>query len=363
MEKRTLLKRLLRYLFISPYNWQYTLRLPFYTLFPSKKNHCQLPPVPTQFYLTTQEPLTKFIFAGDLMLLNHDCIPELSSELTHTLARADYFLVNCEAPIVNTPLNADARSLLTFSMPLTYLEKIFEQLPIERQQCILSVANNHSRDVTDSVFIEGLKLLKKNLNVHIVGQYNSAVLPFLRLHSKSGLNFAVSAWTQLMNGERFLEKLHIVNHNSEIESTDWLDLKKNHSIDFLIGMPHWGNEYQHYPSLKTANQATHFINQGFDLLVGSHSHVLQSIALINKKLCCFSLGNFLTPTFHWRTKLISLFEVDVTPSGEIAAYQFHFFIQTTRDKKIYVEPLEKAPLKLKTKMEKLLQLHFQDSTN
>src|SRR3990167_4259243 len=125
MERRSLLRQILRYLFISPYDWQYTLRLPFYSLFPSKKNHCQLSRVARSASIAKEVATTKFIFGGDFMLLNHDDIPILSPEFIKTISVADYFIVNCEAPVVDIPLNTHMTSLVTFAMPLIYLEKIF----------------------------------------------------------------------------------------------------------------------------------------------------------------------------------------------------------------------------------------------
>ncbi|MDR0525698.1 MAG: CapA family protein [Spirochaetaceae bacterium] len=70
--------------------------------------------------------------------------------------------------------------------------------------------------------------------------------------------------------------------------------------DFLIVSMHWGNEYYHRPSEGQKKLAGFLAEQGVDLIIGHHPHVLQPAASFPRKnggppaLCFYSLGNFIS---------------------------------------------------------------------
>jgi len=64
--------------------------------------------------------------------------------------------------------------------------------------------------------------------------------------------------------------------------------------DFLkIAYIHWGPEYQQYPSEFQQSVARDLVALGFDLIIGHHPHVVQSIAMIDGVPVFYSLGNFI----------------------------------------------------------------------
>lgn len=64
--------------------------------------------------------------------------------------------------------------------------------------------------------------------------------------------------------------------------------------DFLkIAYIHWGPEYQQYPSEFQHRVARDLVALGFNLIIGHHPHVVQSIALIDGVPVFYSLGNFI----------------------------------------------------------------------
>lgn len=70
---------------------------------------------------------------------------------------------------------------------------------------------------------------------------------------------------------------------------------------FVIVVPHWGNEYQSYPSQAQRDAAAIFIAAGADLIIGAHPHVIQPIELVDPSTgsgrggvpVAWSLGNFI----------------------------------------------------------------------
>ena len=55
---------------------------------------------------------------------------------------------------------------------------------------------------------------------------------------------------------------------------------------------HWGNEYKESSNWQQKELAHLMIDSGVDLIIGSHSHVVQEIEQYNDKLIFYSLGNF-----------------------------------------------------------------------
>ncbi len=80
------------------------------------------------------------------------------------------------------------------------------------------------------------------------------------------------------------------------------DLKEaNENADFVIVAPHWGIEYTHTPSDEETRWAQIFLENGVDLVLGTHPHVIQPVEWLtdeqgNKMLVYYSLGNFINFT-------------------------------------------------------------------
>jgi poly-gamma-glutamate synthesis protein (capsule biosynthesis protein) len=61
---------------------------------------------------------------------------------------------------------------------------------------------------------------------------------------------------------------------------------------FVVVLPHWGNEYDTTHSAAQENLARSWFAAGADLIIGSHPHVIQDAQIIDGKLVFYSLGNF-----------------------------------------------------------------------
>ncbi len=63
--------------------------------------------------------------------------------------------------------------------------------------------------------------------------------------------------------------------------------------NFVIVLPHWGNEYELTHSARQETLARLWIAAGADLIIGGHPHVVQDAQIIGGKLVFYSLGNFI----------------------------------------------------------------------
>ena len=61
--------------------------------------------------------------------------------------------------------------------------------------------------------------------------------------------------------------------------------------DVLVVFPHWGEEYSDAPSPTQRKVAVALVENGADLVVGHHPHVLQGIERRDAGLIAYSMGN------------------------------------------------------------------------
>ena len=86
---------------------------------------------------------------------------------------------------------------------------------------------------------------------------------------------------------------------------------RNAGAEFVIALVHWGREYYLAPSEAQRRAAHDLVDAGFDLVVGSHSHVLVPPELYRGKLIVYSLGNFVSRALTAETAVGALLEVEL----------------------------------------------------
>lgn len=90
--------------------------------------------------------------------------------------------------------------------------------------------------------------------------------------------------------------------------------------NFVIILPHWGNEYEPTPSSAQIEAAHIFIDAGADAIIGSHPHVIQTYENYSGVPIFYSLGNFLfdqtwsTPTQQGLAVLFTIDSKNITMS-------------------------------------------------
>lgn len=113
----------------------------------------------------------------------------------------------------------------------------------------------------------------------------------------------------------------------EIYKTDTEELtreinKAREAADFVIVLPHWGNEYELRHSASQEELATTLIKAGADFIIGAHPHVVQDIASVNGKDVFYSTGNCISNMSARNTRLgliVRLRFVKDNASGSIKA--------------------------------------------
>ncbi len=164
---------------------------------------------------------------------------------------------------------------------------------------VVTHATNHSYDKRETGITDTTNYWKQYPEIKTIGVYSSQEdYDTIQVGEYNNIRVAFLNYTYGLNG--FVlpsDKQYYVNtlydENKIIE-----DLKMaNVLAEIVIVFPHWGNEYTHTPSEYQRRLAQLFADNGADLIIGTHPHVVQPLEYITKTdgtqiPCFYSLGNF-----------------------------------------------------------------------
>lgn len=198
----------------------------------------------------------------------------------------DLVCANLEAAITinKTPLHKTFR----FNSPLNlgdYLAK--------NKIKIVGLANNHSIDYGKN----GLKDTIENLNKYQVSAFgygeNAEAALEPTIIELRGVKIAfIGAVCFPLEGYVYLPNTFDVGR-WDAQLIGAQIGKARQKADIVAVSLHWGIEFSHYPTATQIQMGHYCIDQGADLVVGHHPHVLQGMEIYKKKPIFYSLGNFI----------------------------------------------------------------------
>lgn len=136
----------------------------------------------------------------------------------------------------------------------------------------VSLANNHSYDYGEDAYWDTGKILSDNGIVWFDGED-------IAIKEINGIKIGLIGANLLESHKRrsFLENLEMLNAQNP---------------DLIIASFHWGVEKSQKPNKIQMEYARLAIDNGADLVIGHHPHILQGIEQYNGKYILYSLGNF-----------------------------------------------------------------------
>lgn len=179
------------------------------------------------------------------------------------LEKDDLTIGNLEGPLTNE--ESHAQKTFAFKGKKEYA-KILTQGSVE----VVTLANNHSQDRFDKGFNDTKETLEKN-NIKYFGYENSYIAEV------KGIKIGFIGLSFPQEYGSMTKKLM-----SELKN----------QTDLIVLYVHWGIERDKAPMASQRELAKTWINNGVDLVIGSHPHVLQGIETYKGKKIVYSLGNF-----------------------------------------------------------------------
>ncbi len=181
------------------------------------------------------------------------------------LSNADFTVSNLESPLMkNCIASGEGMTFCGSDKNIQGLAKAGIDL--------VSLANNHADNYGSEGIAETKNLLQANqIQTVEAGKLTTATI--------KNVNFG------------FLSYNFLIATDSVMIARDVQEAKK--SSDFLIVMPHWGEEYQEIPNVFEKEMQKILLENGADMILGNHPHIIQPIAIDDGKFTIFAHGNFI----------------------------------------------------------------------
>lgn len=236
------------------------------------------------------DPTATLLFGGDVTLT--DAYTDLvGSNQTWAFGaleeyrQADVAMVNLEAPFT------------TATTPLPDKNFNFKANPAEVQVLknggvdIVTLANNHSMDYETPGLEETLKTLDEAGIHHIGAGQNTQEARRPEILEVKGQRIAYLGY---YDADAHAAGDTTAGTNARQNDRIAADIKAIRSqVDWIVVNYHWGEELAKYPTDSQIDLAHFTIDQGADLVVGHHPHVLQGAEIYKGRPIAYSLGNFI----------------------------------------------------------------------
>lgn len=172
---------------------------------------------------------------------------------------------------------------------------------------LINGATNHSMDMSMNGIINACQTWRQKENILYAGTYDSqSDRDTIRVIEKKGIKLSFLAYTFGVNESSHSTKMkEQLKHYPYIlatldDDTIRQDVAKAKKVsDVIIVSAHWGKEYSDELGEQQKHYAQLFADLGVDLVIGTHSHVIQPMTWLkgnkgNQTLVIYSLGNFLS---------------------------------------------------------------------
>ena len=198
---------------------------------------------------------------------------------TTTIAKHDLTVVNLEGPITNYKSklildNGKAISGFQFTFASTTASAI-KKAGID----IVSLANNHTDNFGQTGLNQTREYLRNN-NIQYFGSPINTLDNIATTTCVKDICIGLIGW-------------HEFSYKGDVNVSNKIKEFKEKGLDYIIVYPHWGVEYKNKPNQKQIKLAHRWLDEGADIVIGSHPHVVQSIEKYKDKYIFYSLGNFI----------------------------------------------------------------------
>ena len=225
------------------------------------------------------------LFVGDIMCDRHirdfsekfgnDYILTLSKE---KLAKYDDVIGNLEGPITEKPSVSQKSAMgeknnFIFTCDPSWAETL-EKNNIQT----VNLGNNHILNFG----AEGLRETENSLE--------KAQVNFFGAPEELDKHFLIK---NIKNRKIAFVTFNQFEANGFLKTQKAIEEVKTFQPEAIILYAHWDKEYEKTPTEKTVTLAHNFIDEGVDLIIGTHPHVVQEQEEYKAKKIYYSLGNFI----------------------------------------------------------------------
>lgn len=263
----------------------------FFTLTPAQQSHAAVSTRPADNYYTA----TKLMFVGDVFWGRQVQTKAAASPLKtqyissgldqQDRAGYDAWLANFECPITehDVPYSLQVSSL-KFNCRPEYLPELSNWFTA------VTLANNH---MDNNGGLEGQQQTRQNLEkngIQYAGTYDMSqtddICEVIALPARSGPNNRATHMPVALCGYMYVV-------DARPTDLQLAQMEQYARVMPVIAMPHMGIEYRVTAEPEKVEAYRRMIDNGADMVIGAHPHVIQNSETWRGKLIAYSLGNFL----------------------------------------------------------------------
>lgn len=290
-----------------------TTKLPAYTPVSESIPVSSATPTPTPTPIPTPTPTPEpesvsIVMVGDILLhtpvekaaLQQDgsySFDLIFEKLQDEIQAADLAIVNQEVILGGEELGISGYP--AFNAPYAVGDAL-----VEAGFDVVCHGTNHALDKGKKGLLNCLAFWQNNYpEVGVLGIHDSQQSQDnIYIYEQGDIRIAVLNYTYSTNGVALPQDMPYAVDMLEEEKVTKAIQKAEEMADFTIVCPHWGTEYKLTQSSAQEKWAKIFMENGADLILGTHPHVIQPIEMVrdeetgNEALVYYSLGNFVNWT-------------------------------------------------------------------
>ncbi len=181
---------------------------------------------------------------------------------------------------------------------------------------LVSTANNHSLDTGYNGIESTINFLDQYGILH-TGTYKSQEAQNTTTIAEiKGLRVAFLSFSYGTNDNKIPEgREYCINLIDDNFIIDRLNLAKQQNPDIICVFMHWGEEYETTPNSEQIRLANLLFDNGVNVILGSHPHVLQRMENTEKGFVIYSLGNFMSGQVYENTRDSIILDLTITKKG------------------------------------------------
>lgn len=228
----------------------------------------------------------KLLFAGDMMFdrnirmkMQAKDTRFVLQDLEETFNAHDFVIANLEGPITDKPSRSvGSQPGSTNNFIFTFQPEIAQTL-YDQNVRIVNLGNNHILNFG----VAGAEQTKEYLQAAKVQYFGDTSIELTSqertlIIEKEGVKIGFVNYNQFITGG--------LEH--ALEDLKWIKPQ----VDIAVVYTHWGNEYVPVAKPPITTTAHQFVDEGANLIIGMHPHVIQNVEMYNDVRIYYSLGNF-----------------------------------------------------------------------
>ena len=161
---------------------------------------------------------------------------------------------------------------------------------------MVSLANNHVIDYGREALSDTMSSLKEYGIEYIGAGKDKSEASKINYQTINGIKVAFIGTTEILGYKHWIaedEKSGVFYlDKNNLDEINKIIKEAQENSDYVVVVAHWDREYYDFPETETTEMAHTFIDNGANIIIGHHPHVLQGIEYYKDGIIYYSTGNF-----------------------------------------------------------------------